>query len=774
MSLKEKIKSQAYELGADLVGFGNIERCEHAPIMMSPQGLFPGAKTVVVMALHHPDACIELGGEKHPQDIGPYSIQYLMNSRLDEMSYRMATYLEKQGFGAIPIASSNIWRYNEYKDLHAVFAPDVSNIYMPVVAGLADMGYSGLALTPEYGARNRFVTIITDAVVAPDPLIEPGTICDNCMLCRKHCPSQALSKEISGEKVLKIENREYRFADKNLWRCAWGEHFDLDLDLDIPEKVTEEVILETVRKHGFRGGEMGQCLKFCVPKKIRTFDKSYSRTPMRKYGVSLDEDLESRSVTDKLINDCYEKGVDHVVVQSADSLRAKGMELNELYAGTKMLPGVESVITLIRTRPDTPVTKRKEYADGVFSQAINYHLNSVSYDLCRNLEELGFRSLITIARSDSHCDPSQPPTLNNTIAAELMKGCEDVWYADTVYTRKKLPERSLDLEFEREKIPSAYDAASNLTNTIKESAKEFGSDLCGIASSARIAGLGEKLKPYFEGEKYLKATDKSLRFKPWEPEVSEEEIEIFTPEDYLPGAKSVIVIALRYHKKVLEFATKPPAEAVGPYAFQTYVTRWQGGLMASKLTRKLNSLGYQAVITPDLMGLGSTIASPRGGIEDHYCNRFAAVAAGLGSLTQSGRVVTESFGVRQRFIAIVTDAELKQDELIGGTPMLCDECDEICVKACPSAALTNRKVEIECEGASFSFNKRDVNRCEWSKRYAIAGDAGFKYLGSPLDEIPEGEITAEKLKRALKKHDPIKKYRPVVCEPCMLACPYSK
>ena len=33
---------------------------------------------------------------------------------------------------------------------------------MPVVAGLADMGYSGLALTPEYGARNRFVTIITD------------------------------------------------------------------------------------------------------------------------------------------------------------------------------------------------------------------------------------------------------------------------------------------------------------------------------------------------------------------------------------------------------------------------------------------------------------------------------------------------------------------------------------------------------------------------------------------------------------------------------------
>jgi len=44
MSLKEKIKNYAYELGADLVGFGNIDRCEHAPIMMSPQGLFRGRK----------------------------------------------------------------------------------------------------------------------------------------------------------------------------------------------------------------------------------------------------------------------------------------------------------------------------------------------------------------------------------------------------------------------------------------------------------------------------------------------------------------------------------------------------------------------------------------------------------------------------------------------------------------------------------------------------------------------------------------------------------
>ena len=114
MPLKTRIKNYAHELGADLVGFGNIERCEHAPLMMSPQGLMPTARTVVVMALRHPDACIEMGGEKHPQEIGPYSVQYLMNSRLDDLSYRMATFLEEEGHEAIGIASSNIWRYNSY------------------------------------------------------------------------------------------------------------------------------------------------------------------------------------------------------------------------------------------------------------------------------------------------------------------------------------------------------------------------------------------------------------------------------------------------------------------------------------------------------------------------------------------------------------------------------------------------------------------------------------------------------------------------------------
>ncbi|MFA5205737.1 MAG: hypothetical protein WC708_15175 [Lentisphaeria bacterium] len=770
MDLKEALKGFAYENGADLIGFGNIERCRHAPVMMSPQGLFPGARTVVVMGIHHPDACIELGGEEHPQKIGPYSIQYLMNSRLDELSYRMASHLENLGYGAIPICSSNIWRYNKYKKLNAVFAPDVSHIYMPVVAGLADMGYNGLALTPEYGARNRFVTVITDLEIEPDPLIPPGTLCDRCMLCRKHCPSLALSRELGEEKVLKIDPYEYRFANKNLWRCAWGEHFDLDLDLEIPEKVTEEVIVEKVRKHGVRSGEMGQCLKFCVPRKIRGFDPAYSQTPMRQYAVSWNEEIESRAVADKLLNDCYRHGIEQVVVQSAATLQALGIDI------AAVLPGGRAAITLIRAVPPETAGVRGDHTVPAFRSAAGYHVDSVGYDLTRNIEALGFRSVMTISASASHYDAMGLAPVNRQIAEQLFGSRAGDWCFNTVYTRKRFPERPFRPveNTPTEIVPTAYRGTATLTAELKKCALAAGSDLVGVASAERLAAIAEQLKPYYEGENYFRAVDKSHPFKSWDPEIIEEPRHVFTASDYLPGAKSVLVIGLRFHRQVLEFAAKPPAEAVGPYAFQTYVTRWQGGLIASKIVQKLRSLGYRAVMTADLMGLGSAIASPRGFIEDLFCNRFAAVAAGLGTLTQSGRVATADFGIRQRFMAIVTDAELAVDPLVAAAPERCAVCHDRCLEACPTAALSHRKIAFQCEGIRFAFNRIDINRCDWSKRYALTGRSGFQFLGSVLDEIPEGEITAAGLAAALRKHDPIKKYRPVACEPCVLVCPYAR
>ncbi|MDD4870999.1 MAG: hypothetical protein PHR77_10610 [Kiritimatiellae bacterium] len=764
--LKEQIKNFAYEIGADLIGFGNVERSINAPLMMSPRGLFPKCRTIIVMAIHHPDACIELGGEKHPQDIGPYSIQYLMNARLDELSYRMAVYLEKTGFNALPIAASNIWRYNQYKDLKAIFAPDISHIYMAIVTGLADIGFNGLALTPEYGARNRFVTVLTDAVIEPDPLIMPGSICDKCMLCRKNCPTKALVKEIQGENVLKIENYEYKFPKKNLWRCAWGEHFDLDLDLEIPDKVDESVILDMVKKHGLRGGEMGQCLKFCVPKKLRSFDKAYSRTPMRKPSVSVDESLESRKLTDKLISAAYAKGAEHVFVHTAEDLKAAGISIDS------QLPGAQSAITVMINRTADNSNKWQEECRGIFEFGARQLVDSVCYDLTRELEDLGFRSVMNIEKSGSHYAETGVKSMAYRILQTVAGFDDSRAMANTVITRKRLSPRIMNLNA----IPSGpVLKKADLTDILRDKVLSLGADLVGIASKERIDSIHSQIRNYFENRETLVAVDKAKPFSQWVPEIKREKRQVATCSDYMPDARSVIVIALRFNQEVLKNATKPPAEAVGPYAFQTYVTNWMGKILGIRIVKLLENYGYKGVLVSDLMHTESWIANPRSWQEDVLSNRFAAVAAGLGALTVNGRVATSQFGIRQRFLAIVTNADLVPSPMVSSSDnTLCERCEKSCVQACPTKAFKKEFIEFTCEGRKFRCLDIEQVLCDWSKRYTLVPESGFGYLGSTVNEKPSRNPSEAELGEALKKIDPIKKYRPVVAEPCVLKCPYAQ
>ena len=754
MSLEQLVRQYAHALGADLVGFGDVDRCRQAPPMMSPQGLFPPTRTIIVMGIHHPDACIELGGERHPQEIGPYSVQYLMNSRLDEMAYRLATWLEQQGHQAMPIASSNIWRYTEYKDLTAVFAPDVSHIYMAVVAGLADLGFNGLALSPQYGARNRFISVFTDAVLASDPLIPPGTVCDRCMLCRQHCPTQALEKELAGEKVLRIAPYEYRFPNKNLWRCAWGEHFDLDLDLPIPEHVTEAVILEHTRRHGVRGGEMGQCLKFCVPQPLRSFDRAYSRTPMRRYAVVGSPAPADSAAADRLLEPLFAGGADLVRVTTAEELRQGGLDLDRL------LPGARTAITAAIAVPAAAAASEH------FHFGAAYQMDSLCYDLARACEGLGHRALLTVQRSGATPDPARDGNATGVITAHFAPFRGRAVIGNTVLTRAVIPPQS------REAPASA--PAADLTGDLTAFATALGADLVGVAPADRVEELVAQLRPIFDGEAILDATDRSVRFTPWEPAITARARQVRSCADWLPGARAVLVFGLRYHAAVPRWATRPPAEAVGPYAYQTYVTNWLGCVLAMRLIQRLAAHGYRAVIAPDLTGTDSYTANPRGPQPDLFSNRFAGLAAGVGQLTLSGHLATPAFGLRQRLIAVVTEAPLRPSPLpADGAAAACRDCPRPCLGACPARAFREAPVTLRYAGRAAVFHPREARRCDWVERYALTGDSGFKYLGSPLDLPAPAAPTAAELDAALRQHHPIKKYRPAVVEPCMLACPLA-
>ena len=50
----QMIKEKAKELGIDCIAIGNIERFEGAPKLMNPKTYFPGAKSVIALAMRIP------------------------------------------------------------------------------------------------------------------------------------------------------------------------------------------------------------------------------------------------------------------------------------------------------------------------------------------------------------------------------------------------------------------------------------------------------------------------------------------------------------------------------------------------------------------------------------------------------------------------------------------------------------------------------------------------------------------------------------------------
>ncbi|MFA7174879.1 MAG: hypothetical protein WC340_16005 [Kiritimatiellia bacterium] len=753
------------DLNADLVGVANIDRFKGAPLMMSPQGILPSARSVVVMAVHHPDASIELGGEEHPQKIGPYCIQYAMNMRLDEMSYRMGRYIESLGHTAVPIVSSNIWRYKGYKGMTEHFAPDMSHLHTAVAAGLSEFGYSGLSITPEFGARQRYVSIITDAVLTPSPLLEPGSVCDNCMLCRKACPTAALVKEIDGWKEVEIEGKVYRYANKNLWRCAWGEHFDLDLDLEIPDKVDEAVILKYVEKYGRRTGEMGCCLKACLPKARRYFDKSYSSSPRRirdvvpPLGVMPSADVEKLHALTKA------HGASCILTVPVAELQAAGVKIEDSKA---YLPGAKSAVIacfaadsqLVQHAADVDKELALEItlvAGGLRETAEKLAMQT-GYDLARALERMGWS-----ATGGTEVKESQ--------VAQAVKGVPvgRTLFTYTVLTEAELP--STGLAFREEPAPARE---GDFTEALKREAERLGADVTGVVSMLRLGHVAQQVDAIFGGEEILDARDVSTLFTPYDPVITTRKRAVPDPSTILPNGKSVLVFGVALPHGSVDITARTPAEAVGPYAFALYENLNYLRRIALRLSIWLLKQGVQAVVSEDLLDTGSKTASPRGAIPDLFSNRFAAWSAGLGRLAKAGFLVNPQYGTNLRYMAVVVNRELREDAMLeSASAERCATCGDLCIAACATAAFS-KQASVEADGVRDTFHTIETVRCDWAKRYSLIADAGCGFVGWTLDIPAPPTITDEVLADALRQQPPIPKYRPCNFEACSLACPYTR
>ncbi|MDR3280691.1 MAG: 4Fe-4S binding protein [Synergistaceae bacterium] len=215
-ALKKKIKSEAKKFGMNLAGFAAASRWEEyantAPEFY-PRSIWPWSKTVVVLG-----AQIFLPMIETTPSIVYSELYNTTNRLLDESSYRIANFLNTLGHRAL------FFPRDGYGDISVlVEKPEAafSQVLAGYYAGLGTVGFNHTLLTPEYGPRVRFASVITDADITPDRVTKRD-LCKNCGVCRKQCPVGAFTPR--EDKII---------ADMDKHRCA-SYHQKLKNELHYP------------------------------------------------------------------------------------------------------------------------------------------------------------------------------------------------------------------------------------------------------------------------------------------------------------------------------------------------------------------------------------------------------------------------------------------------------------------------------------------------------------------------------------------------------------
>jgi len=206
MLTSEQVRKRARELGADMVGIASIDRFEGAPTQMDPRQIMPEAQSVIAMGFR------VMRGSLRGIEEGTFFSNYsamgyggLTYLYIPLVVINLCKFIEDAGHEAIPIGLQSDWRSIDNEGrlrprysrpvAPGKAAPDVM-IHLRIaayLAGLGEIGYSKVFLTPQFGPRQRLGVVLTEAALEPDAIYDGPELCDRCMACVQECPGSAIS-----------------------------------------------------------------------------------------------------------------------------------------------------------------------------------------------------------------------------------------------------------------------------------------------------------------------------------------------------------------------------------------------------------------------------------------------------------------------------------------------------------------------------------------------------------------------------------------------------
>ena len=225
----QMVKDYARSRGLDMVGIAPISRFDNAPDQMNPRFIFPDCKSVVVTLRRIPRGVyrgIEEGTHWSAYTYYGYNKLNMLFRPIG--TYETSCFIEDHGYEAVPIYPGVPEAQPRREPLRpGQPGPDVFPAIRiaAVAAGLGEIGWSKVFLTKEFGPRQRLGMLLTDAELEPDPLPEPGSICNRCMACVPECPGHCIPHSRENKVVsIQIEDKTYTWGDVDMGKCTLTHH----------------------------------------------------------------------------------------------------------------------------------------------------------------------------------------------------------------------------------------------------------------------------------------------------------------------------------------------------------------------------------------------------------------------------------------------------------------------------------------------------------------------------------------------------------------------
>lgn len=231
MLTSQMVKDYAKSIGADLCGIASMDRFEGAPKQQDPRYIMPRAQACIVLAFRIPRGYFR--GYEEGTFFGAYNgLGYgNINQVVSPLALRyLCCYIEDFGYEAAPcpnIFTGSSVRFDTQKDDPNLSLPVKEGLPHPDIlvdyrvaayaAGLGEFGYSKVFLTPEFGPFQRFVLLLTDAPLEPDPIYE-GHLCDRCMRCARACAGHAIS--MTETETITIAGHKVEFGKLDVQKCS--------------------------------------------------------------------------------------------------------------------------------------------------------------------------------------------------------------------------------------------------------------------------------------------------------------------------------------------------------------------------------------------------------------------------------------------------------------------------------------------------------------------------------------------------------------------------